>query len=250
MNTGPPFQVYGIAHLTVIFLTIGLPFGLAAVVRATESVRIERVTISVISGVLVLNYLAYLCLLGRFHFMRWEQMLPMQLCDWAMVVVIAAMWSGNRSWFEVGYFWGIGGTLQAVLTPNLAYGFPDFRFFSFFISHSGIIIGIVFLMLTRRYRPYPLSIGKAFLWSELYFVVTLGVDILTGANYGFLLHKPEAFSILSFLSDSHGIYLLQFHALAFVFFCLLYAPFGIYDLFRVRGPNARFAQAGAKSRRS
>ena len=50
-------------------------------------------------------------------------MLPMQMCDWGMAVVIVAMWTGNQRWFEVAYFWGIGGTLQAVLTPNLQFWF-------------------------------------------------------------------------------------------------------------------------------
>jgi hypothetical integral membrane protein (TIGR02206 family) len=159
-------------------------------------------------------------------------MLPLQLCDWGMFVVIVAMLTGSQRWFEVAYFWGIGGTLQAVLTPNLRFGFPDWRFISFFTSHCGIIIGVVFLMLTRRYRPYPMSIVRVFLWSEFYFVVTLIADELTGFNYGFLLHKPEAFSILSFLSDSRPLYLLQMHGVALLFFLGLYAPFAIVDLLR------------------
>jgi len=61
-------------------------------------------------------------------------------------------------------------------------------------------------------------------------VVTLIVDELTGFNYGFLLHKPEAFSILSFLSDSRPLYLLQLHGVALMFFLVLYAPFAIVDL--------------------
>ncbi len=161
-------------------------------------------------------------------------MLPLQLCDWGMVVVIVAMWTGSQRWFEVAYFWGIGGTLQAVLTPNLRFGFPDWRFISFFTSHSGIIVGVIFLMLTRRYRPYPMSIVRTFIWSELYFVVTMIADALTGFNYGFLLHKPEAFSILSFLSDSRPLYLLEMHGVALLFFLGLYAPFAIVDLFRRR----------------
>jgi hypothetical integral membrane protein (TIGR02206 family) len=142
------------------------------------------------------------------------------------------MWTGNQRWFEVAYFWGIGGTLQAVLTPNLRFGFPDWRFISFFTSHCGIIVGVIFLMLTRRYRPYPMSIVRVWLWSEFYFVVTLIVDEFTGVNYGFLLHKPEAFSILSFLSDSRPLYVLQLHGVALLFFLVLYAPFAIFDLAR------------------
>jgi len=35
---------------------------------------------------------------------------------------------------------------------------------------------------------------------------------------------------LSFLSDSRGVYLLQLHLVALVFFVVLYLPFAIYDL--------------------
>ncbi len=231
----PEFQPYGLPHLTVIFLTIVLPFALAAIVRRTKSQRFERAIVALISAVLMLNYVAYLIFVRRHGVVRWQDMLPLELCDWGIPVVIVAMWTGNQRWFEVAYFWGIGGTLQAVLTPNLRFGFPDWRFISFFTSHCGIIIGVVFLMLTRRYRPYPMSIVRVFIWSEFYFVFTLIADLYTGHNYGFLLHKPEAFSILSFLSDSWLLYLMQLHGLALLFFLGLYAPFAIFDLVRRNG---------------
>src|SRR2546421_10724660 len=225
----PEFQPYGLPHLTVIFLTIVLPFALAAIVWRTKSSRAEKVIVGLLSAILVLNYVVYLIFIRSRGTANWQQMLPMQLCDWGMVVVIVAMCTGNQRWFEVAYFWGIGGTLQAVLTPNLRFGFPDWRFISFFTSHCGIIVGVVFVMLTRRYRPYPMSIVRVFLWSEFYFVVTFITDKLTGFNYGFLLHKPEAFSILNFLSDSHWLYLLQMHGVALLFFLVLYAPFAVFD---------------------
>src|SRR5437764_10067228 len=231
----PEFQPYGLPHLTVIFLTIVLPFVLAAIVWRTKSLRAEKVIVGVLSAVLVLNYVVYLIFIRSRGVVYWRQMLPLQMWDWGMVVVIVAMCTGNQRWFEVAYFWGIGGTLQAVLTPNLRFGFPDWRFISFSTSHCGIIIGVVFLMLTRRYRPYPMSIVRAFLWSEFYFVVTFITDKLTGFNYGFLLHKPEAFSMLSFLSYSRRLSLLQLHGLASSFSLALYAPFAIYDLVRPTG---------------
>jgi hypothetical integral membrane protein (TIGR02206 family) len=239
MNNAPQFHAYGLPHLVVIFLTITLPFVLAAIVRRTKSPRVERTIIALITAVLVLNYVAYLIFVRSRGIVNWQEILPLQLCDWGMVVVIVAMWTGNQRWFEVAYFWGVGGTLQAVLTPNLRFGFPDWRFISFFTSHSGIIVGVVFLMLTRRYRPYPMSIVRVFLWSEFYFVVTFIADELTGLNYGFLLHKPEAFSILSFLSDSRPLYLLQMHGVALLFFLGLYAPFAIVDLVRGKRPTAQ-----------
>jgi hypothetical integral membrane protein (TIGR02206 family) len=230
MNAPLPFQAYGAEHLAVIALTVLLPFALAALVWWTRSKVLDRAIIFTFCLLLVANYVAYLTFIRRVGELGWPQMLPMQMCDWAMVVVLVTLLTANHRWFEVAYFWGIGGTLQAVLTPNLYYGFPDPRFIGFFVSHCGIIVAVVFLMLTRRLRPYPISIVRVFAWSELYFVVGMIVDQLTGENYGYLLHKPGTFSLLSFLSDFRPIYLLQMHGLALVFFALLYAPFAINDL--------------------
>jgi hypothetical integral membrane protein (TIGR02206 family) len=232
MNADVPFQVYGAEHLTAIALTFVLPFVLAAIARRAHSRAIERGIAWGFAALLIGNYFVYLLFIRGIGEIGLDQMLPMQMCDWAMAVIIVTLLTANQRWFEVAYFWGIGGTLQAVLTPNLRYGFPDMRFISFFVAHCGIIIGVGYLMLTRRLRPYPLSIVRVFLWSEVYFVVGLIVDGVTGVNYGFLLHKPEAFSLLSYLSDSRPIYLLQMHLMALVFFCVLYTPFAINDVLR------------------
>jgi hypothetical integral membrane protein (TIGR02206 family) len=226
------FKPFGVAHLTVIFLTVALPFLLALIVRRRQSRFLERSIALTISALLLINYVAYLIVARRFGVTGWTRALPMQLCDWAMFVIIVALCTGNRRWLEVAYFWGIGGTLQALITPNLAFGFPDLRFISFFVAHSGIIIGIVFLMLIYGFRPRAVGILRTFVWTEVYFVVAFTIDLLTGENYGFLLHKPEAASLLDFLSDSRPLYLLEFHGLAFLFFCALYAPFAIVDLIR------------------
>jgi hypothetical integral membrane protein (TIGR02206 family) len=232
MSSAPEFHAFGFAHWTVIFLTIVLPFVLAFAVHRTKSRRLERSICFVISALLLVNYIAYVIVARNFGVDRWYKLLPLQLCDWAMIVIIIALWTGNRRWLEVSYFWGIGGTLQAVITPNLRFGFPDLRFISFFVAHCGIIVGIVFLMLIYGFRPRAFGVIRTFLWTELYFVVAFTVDLLTGENYGFLLHKPEAASLLSFLSASRFLYLLEFHGLAFLFFAALYAPFAIVDLAR------------------
>jgi hypothetical integral membrane protein (TIGR02206 family) len=229
VNTAPPFHPYGMAHWIVIVLTIVLPFALAAVAR--RIVLAEQIIVAALSLLLVANYAVFLALTHKFGAMSWEQVLPLQLCDWAMIVVIIALWTHRPGWFEVAYFWGLGGTVQAVLTPDLAFGFPDFRFFSFFISHCGIIVGLVFLMLRHRLRPHAFSIVRVFAWTELYFLITLAADAYTGVNYGFLLHKPEAKTLLNALSDHRPLYLLQMHLLALAFFIALYLPFALNDLY-------------------
>src|SRR5205823_13633681 len=78
MNSSPPFHPYGVAHLLVIFLTIALPFALAALVRRTKSSAIERIIVGALSCALVVNYFVYLSLVRQFGAVSWEQLLPLQ----------------------------------------------------------------------------------------------------------------------------------------------------------------------------
>jgi len=95
-----------------------------------------------------------------------------------------------------------------------------------------IIMGVIFLMLVHHLRPRPFSIIRVFAWTEVYFIITLAADKITGVNYGFLLHKPEAKTLLNILSDYRPLYLFEMHLLALAFFVALYLPFAIYDLVR------------------
>jgi hypothetical integral membrane protein (TIGR02206 family) len=230
MNSGPVFQLFGPAHLVVILLTIALPLGLGLAVRLTNSRGFDRAVAVCLSLLLVANYLGYAAYLLQHRQLVWQQALPFQLCDWAMVTVIIALLTARRGWSEVSYFWGIAGTFQAILTPNLSVGFPSIRFFSFFVGHCGIVVGVIYLIVGRRFRPSLGSVGRTLAWSELYLVATLVVDYLTNVNYGFLLHKPEAASILDYLSRTHWLYLMELNALALIFFALLYLPFAVGDL--------------------
>ena len=230
MDAARVFRPFGLGHLVVILLTIALPFVLAAFVRKSRWPRSERIIGRLLAVTLAINYLGYGIYLGMTVGLSWEKALPFQLCDWAMITIIVALLTGRERWLEVAYFWGIGGTAQAILTPDLKYAFPDIRFLSFFIAHSGIVVGIAFVMIMRGFRPHFSSVWRTFAWSEFYFVMTIVVDLLTGVNYGYLLHKPGASSLLSLLSDYRPLYIFQMHLLALSFYLLLYLPFAIYDL--------------------
>ena len=92
-----------------------------------------------------------------------------------MVAIIVALLTGRERWLEVAYFWGIGGTAQAILTPDLKFAFPDLRFLSFFIAHSGSWSGSAFMMILRDFVLISIPIWRTFAWSELYFVLTITV---------------------------------------------------------------------------
>ena len=230
MIAAQAFRPFGLAHLVVIALTVSVPFVLAAFVRKSRWPRSERILGRFFAVLLLLNYVGFEIYLATTEGLLWKKALPVQLCDWAMVAIIVSLLTGRERWLEVSYFWGIGGTLQAILTPDLKYAFPDVHFWTFFIAHSGIVVAIAFMMIVKKFRPHWFSVVRVFAWSELYFVVAFTVDLLTGENYGYLLHKPESASLLDILSSERVVYLLQMHLLALVFYVVLYLPFALYDM--------------------
>jgi hypothetical integral membrane protein (TIGR02206 family) len=231
MNEAPPLEQFGPAHLCAIFLTLAWPIVFALVFRVTKSKALDLSLRWGLAALLLANYIGYVIYRWQHGYIDWREMLPMQLCDWTMIAVVVALVKENRQrWLEVTYFWGIGGSLQAIITPNLQFGFPDFRFFTFFLDHGAIVAGIIYLMLSRKFRLTLGSVWRTLLWSEIYLVVALVVDQVTGVNYGFLLRKPQAASLLSLLSDWRPLYILQINLLAIFFYALLYVPFAIYDL--------------------
>ena len=143
------------------------------------------------------------------------------------MAVSAALWWRWRPGFDLAYFWGLAGTLQALFTPAVGSDLPWFRVLGFFFMHAGIVAGVVHLMLTPRFRPeWPRSIVRVVVASEVYLAAALAANAITGGNYGFLSHKPPIRSMLDLFSDKPWLYVLELNLFAWLFFAALYAPFG------------------------
>lgn len=151
--------------------------------------------------------------------------LPLALCDVALVVAAVACWSPQWDLpVELTYFWGLAGTLQAVVTPDLQYDFPRVEFFEFVVGHLGIVIAALFLVVGLRRRPRPGSVLRVFGITAAYTVFVGVFDWLTGANYMYLARLPGHVSLLSLLGPWPW-YLVNGTGVAVVLLLILDAPF-------------------------
>ena len=210
--------------LAVAFLG---PVALWAAHRRRPHPVLERRFARGIAGMLVFLFFAERVqkfLEGQFDL---AHALPMQLCDWALFAVVLALLGRGQTSFELSYFWGLCGTLQALFTPAIAHDLPWWRQFAFFLDHAGIVAGVLFLLLVPKMRPH--GIGRVVLWSEIYLAAALAVNALTGANYGFLSHRPEQASMLDAFPDSRRLYVAAINGMALIFFSAFYAPWLIAD---------------------
>jgi hypothetical integral membrane protein (TIGR02206 family) len=220
------FTLFGPAHLAVLFLTVAIPVILCWHARRhPASTRSIAVSLAVI---LLMNKVATLTFTSAYNLVPWLERLPMHLCDWVTFIAAAALIFRKQILYELTYFWGLAGTLQATITPDLPYGFPHFYFFTFNISHSGILIVAAFLTFGMKFRPQPISIIRAFLWLQGYLVITVIINLLTDQNYGYLCRKPLNPSLLDHLGGWPW-YIVSLEILALIFFVCYYLPFGVYD---------------------
>ena len=151
--------------------------------------------------------------------------LPLALCDVALVVAAVACWFPSWSLgVELTYFWGLAGTLQAVLTPDLHVGFPSLEFVQFVVGHLGIVVAALYLVVGLRIVPRPGAAVRVFAITVAY-AAAIGVfNWLTGSNYMYLAAPPENPSLLSLLGPWPW-YLLSATGVAIVVFAVLDAPF-------------------------
>ena len=125
--------------------------------------------------------------------------LPLQLCDAAIFVAALALLLRTQLLVEVTYFWGLAGTIQALITPDLPQHFPSFPFFQYYVAHGGIVTAALFLVLGLGQWPRRNAVLQVLAITVVYVIVVGAIDAATGANYMYLRSKPASGSLLDLL---------------------------------------------------
>jgi hypothetical integral membrane protein (TIGR02206 family) len=172
-------------------------------------------------GVALVSYAACLYVQqGLAHALSLEYSLPLDLCNLVLIACIISLFRPNRFTSEIAYFWGLGGVVQAAVTPDLAAGFPSWDFVLFFWGHGATLLAIVFLISGRDFRPQRNSIARMMIALNGYALVVGSIDAFAGWNYGYLCRKPAMPSMLDWLGPWPW-YLLSLELIAFVTFLIL-----------------------------
>ena len=165
--------------------------------------------------------------------------LPLQLCDVAIFIAAAALWTWNRLLVELAYFWGLAGTLQALLTPDLPQHFPSYPYFQYYIAHGGVVAAALMLVAGLRLHPRRRAVFQVAAITVAYAVLVGAVDAVSGANYMYLRARPPSPTLLDALGPWPW-YILAASLIALVLFAILDAPF--------RLGRGRVKEAGRTSR--
>jgi hypothetical integral membrane protein (TIGR02206 family) len=218
----PRFDPFGPAHLAALAVTGTIAVGLTALVRdRPRAGPVVRWTLFVVLA-LVLGF--ELAVWAREGWLTWRLLLPLQLCDAAMVLAFVSLAWPRRPAVEVLYFWAGSGSTLAMLTPELPWGFPRWEFFVFFGLHGLVLVAALVLVFGLGLWPRPGAPWRAFLATLALAAVAGTADVLLDMNFMFLRAKPSASTPLDWMGP-WPVYIGVGAAFALAVFHLLALPF-------------------------
>lgn len=223
-------------------MVVALPVVLSVVVRRCSARTTNAICVAfalTMIGNEASHWVVRLVTVGGEEFMR--RHLPLHICGIAVIALAVTLAFRSRRAFEIVYFWGLAGTANAVLTPQLEGGFPSYWFVQFFIAHGGVVAGALFAIWGLGMRPSFAGLLRAYGLLALLFGLLLVLNPLLDSNYMFLRAPPASASPFFFAPWPYYIPILA--GIGFVLFCLLLAPFEIVR--RLQRRRIRKADAGA-----
>lgn len=153
-----------------------------------------------------------------------DNSLPLYLCDVVSIVLALALITRRRSLAETGYLWGMGGTVQGLITPTLYFNWDEPEYYAFFLQHGGVPVAAAALVWGLRLRPRRGAFLRVVLWSWVYMVTVISINALIDRNYGFLNAKPEVHTMMDYMGPAPW-HLVTLNLVAFTFYALLLLPF-------------------------
>ena len=227
------FHMFGLSHAVAMLVTVAAGVFMVRLNRSrTAAPRATRTANAVLAAVLLFSvFIDPLSLWLRYHQDTEEYLhylcrdaLPLHLCDAAALVLAWALIKRNQRGAELGYLWGLSGTLQGLLTPALKYDWDSLDYYGFFAQHGGVPVAAVALAFGAGLSPQPGALWRALRWSWAYMAVAGLCDWLLQVNYGYLSAPPEGASLIDRLGPWPW-YLLSLQGVGIIFYSLLLLPF-------------------------
>jgi hypothetical integral membrane protein (TIGR02206 family) len=218
----PDFHLFGPGHLALL-AAVPLTAGLLALWarRGGEAAHRIRLVLAVLLAANLAVWYSHEISRGS---VRFPDVLPLQLCDVAAWMTLAAAFTVRPLVYELAYYAGIAGSGMALITPDLWEPLLAYSSIRFFLEHGLVVITVLYLAWAGLARPRPGSVWRAFLALNVFAAAVGAFNAVFGTNYMYLRAKPVNPSLLDYLGP-WPVYIIAGEALALALFSLLWLPF-------------------------
>ena len=227
-----PFNIFGTYHLVTLAVILCVAIFFPRTYRDKPVSQQENIAkilgISIIALELVKPFI--------WHSMDypWIRLVPIHMCSLSGFFIGIFLLTKKRLFFEIAFFWGIGGGINALITPDVTLTFPDPKYVLFFLGHGLLIVNIGYACIALSNRPTIKSVKNGIFFSLAVLPVIYIINLLLGppANYWYLGAKPtEGQSIMDFFPDP-PLHIPLLIIIGAFLFLLIYSPYWVYDKFK------------------
>jgi hypothetical integral membrane protein (TIGR02206 family) len=149
--------------------------------------------------------------------------MPLQLCDLACLLTPLAFLTSWRWPRVMVYFWGLGLSSQAFITPTLRDGPGDMMYWLFWLVHLAIVGSCVYDMIVRAFRPTLRDLLFAVAVSLVYLTLVITINTALDANYGYVgKSSPENSTLIDHLGP-WPLRIVFMASLGIAWLCVLWA---------------------------
>lgn len=191
--------IFSTAHLLMLALTVVLTVMVVPAGRWLRRSGLEDRVLPGLGWVLLavtVAWTGFWLLPARFDV---NESLPLHLSDVLRVVTAVALITRARWAIALTYYWGLTLNLQSILTPDLNFfQLPVLEFILYWFLHLVTWLVPVGLTWGLGYRPTWRGFFLTYLLTFLWAGSALLVNLVTGANYGYLSRAPAGGSALDF----------------------------------------------------
>ena len=227
-----PFEIFGNSHLVTLLLILAAAFLFPLFIKNSD--LSNKVLIAKVLGFSVITLELTKPFIWHYWMdFPWIKLIPIHMCNLSTLFIGIFLLTEKRIFFEVSFFWGIGGGINALITPDIPKTFPDPQFILFFIGHGLLIIAIAYACIALKNRPTLSSVKNGIYVSLSILPIIYVVNMLLGppANYWYLGTKPIGESILDFFPEP-PLHIPLLIIIGAVLFFIIYSPYWIYDKFK------------------
>lgn len=202
-----PFLRWSTPHIVALILTV-----LVAVIVLWEGSRMEEhkrfIMCRVLGGIVLFQLVSefiWRALVDDYG--PWQYNLPLHFCSFMSVFAFIALWWRVRWACAIVYFGVLAGSIQGLITPAMANGYPSMAFFVFFIAHSLLLIVALAIPVLLGWRARGWDDLRSLLIMDAYVLLVHPINLYLNTNYGYTMGPPIPGTLLDYLGPAPWYYL-------------------------------------------
>lgn len=221
------FELMSGYHIISLIILIAL-YIVVPLIMKNKSDKAKKIFRYSLAVFMIIEYLIFILWFNiNTGWVGWKFRLPLHLCAAANILCIITLFTKKQIIFEVSYFWGIGGGLMSILTPDTIHAFPHFEFIQTMIHHGFLILVAVYMVVAEGFKITLKSFLRVAVITNVYLGLIMLFNLIAGTNYLYINKLPDFYTFATELEKIFGpwpLYLIGYEIVGWIIFTLAYLP--------------------------